>query len=295
MRIYMDTANYIDLLERGQAGTTPQQFRTFLLEKKHTLVFSFPLICELITPLWDPTSDTVVTRTLNRLEEFPHEWIDLVRLWNLEVQVGLRCFRGKISYRGVDPYVGSFASISIDPPAGVKLALHYPLAEAGFDLWKSGTFDPRAQNARHVRAYRERMKRQRKLMASFGDKRQARRNLLIERIVQRIRTQRLYEAPDEGNSQLFQRAAEHIYENPEWCPSFRLDFEVFHSLVDDVGDKLEDGDLGDLAHIYALPYVDYFSTDRRIAAHTERASRTLGINYHEKIRRTVAQLVETVT
>lgn len=70
---------------------------------------------------------------------------------------------------------------------------------------------------------------------------------------------------------------------------------MFHSIVDDFGDNLNDGDLGDLAHIQVLPYVDYFTTDRRMASHLERVSRNLGVAYHEKIRRNITELVDVLT
>lgn len=295
MRIYLDTASYINLIERANAGISPDEFCALLSGNGHTVIYSCPLICELISPMWDPDSQTVVTPTLNRLEEFPHQWIDIVGLPNLEVRLALRYFRDGINYPGVDPYVGNFADTLSNPPTAMRLALHYPIAEAAFDLRNSGCFNPQAQNANHLHLYRELMRRDRELVKTVNNRQQARRTLFIERIVQRIQRERLHDGADEGNTNLFQAAAEHVYDHSDWCPSLRLGFGMFHSILDDFGDNLSDGDLGDLAHIQALPYVDYYITDRRIAAHVERVSRTLGVAYQQKLRPNIAQLVDVLT
>jgi hypothetical protein len=59
--------------------------------------------------------------------------------------------------------------------------------------------------------------------------------------------------------------------------------EIFHSLMDNLGDKLQDSDLDDLTHVNAVPYVDYFTSDRRIATHIKAASVSLGMKHHEKL------------
>jgi hypothetical protein len=65
--------------------------------------------------------------------------------------------------------------------------------------------------------------------------------------------------------------------------------------MDNLGDKLQDGDLGDLSHTHALPYVDWFTTDRRIAGHISAASKLLGTNHHEKLVRNIRELVKRLS
>lgn len=294
MRIYLDSKDYINLLERNQAGISVEDFREFVVGNGHTLVFSFPLICEVVAPMWEPTSLTVVSRTLNRMEAFPHEWIDILRLPNLEVRHTLASYRSQqpCDPAAIAPYVRNFVATIIGAPAVLQSYINYPLAEAVLDLRRSGSFDPRGQNERHVAGYRNVMARDREFVAGLERKTQARKELFIRRIIERIDREHLYEPSDEGNAALFNAVGEYIYHEPNRCPSSRLVFEVFHSLVDDLGDKLGDGDLGDLSQLFALPYVDRFTTDRRIAAHVERISRVLGTGYYDKIRPNVKDLMK---
>lgn len=294
MKIYLDTANFIDLLERGRAGIDPEQFRQLIASRNHTLVLSFPLIMELIQPMWEPNSQTVVTRTLNQIENFPHEWIDLVHLPNLEVKTALACFRQGNNYPLLKPYVDTFALTVVDPPKLVKVMMHYPLAEAAFDLRNSGAFNPDEKRKVYFATYKDLMARERELLATLKDKHSARKALFIEKVEQRIIRERLFEAGHKGNSELFRKAAEHIHSRPDWCPSLRFQFEVFHSVAEDVGDQLDEGDIWDFAHVQALPYVDFLITDKRIATHVERVSRRLGIAYQEKIRRNIVKLIDSL-
>ena len=294
MRIYLDSKDYINLLERDGAGISAGDFHRFVAENGHTLVFSFPLICELMAPMWDSASQTVVSRTLNRMEEFPHEWIDILRIPNLEVRDTLAAYRSQQPPRpgGIAPYVRNFVATVIRAPEVLQLYINYPLAEAVLDLRTSPSFDPRGQNTRHVAGYRDLMARDRELVAKLPNKSQARRELFIRRIVERIEREQLYEQSDKGNAALFNSAGAYIYQDPNRCPSARLAFETFHSLVDDFGDKLGDGDLGDLSQLHALPYVDRFTSDRRIAAHVGKVSKALGTPHHDKIRPNVKDLMK---
>lgn len=294
MKIYLDTANFIDLLERGRAGIDPEEFRQLIASRNHTLVLSFPLIMELIQPMWEPNSQTVVTRTLNQIENFPHEWIDLVHLPNLEVKTALACFRQGNNYPLLKPYVDNLASTMVNPPKQLKLMMHYPLAEAAFDLRNSGSFHPDEKRELYFATYRDLMGRERELLAALKDKHSARKALFIEKVEQRIIRDRLFEAGHEGNGELFREVAEHIHNRPDWCPSLRLQFEVFHSVAEEVGDQLDEGDIWDFAHVQALPYVDFLTTDKRIATHVERISRRLGTAYHEKIRPNIARLIDSL-
>ena len=91
-------------------------------------------------------------------------------------------------------------------------------------------------------------------------------------------------------AKLFQAVAEHVIQNNDWCPSLKLVFAAFHSLVNDVGDQPQEGDLADLSHAYAAPYVDYYLTDRRLATRLERG----GGHLLTKIVRKLPELLESL-
>lgn len=283
MKLYLDTFDLINLLERGTAGITPEEFKSFLIKSGHTIVLSFQTICELIAPLWDPDSKSVITKTMNRLDELPHEWIDLTRLPNMEVKEALRATKSSTPYVRISPYVGNYVATILNAPELLKVVIHYPLAEIAFDLWRSGSFDPRKQRERHVATYRQLVEDDRKLISTMTGKAKAREELFVLRTISRIKAFGLHDPGDKGNDALFEKCARQIMGETEWCPGSKMAFSAFHSLIDNVGDKLQDSDLGDLTHVYAVPYVDFFTCDRRISSHIVNASKIYGMNHHEKV------------
>ncbi len=175
MRIYADTSVLIDVVERDpKAG---EELRARFVNEHHNLVLSFLSICELMGPLWNG-AQAVVTRTMNRLEEWPHEWINLATIHNSEVRSALASVRAGTPYAAIDPYVQRFTDTLVGPAGPVDLILNYPLAEAVFDLWRSGQFNYRRQQDTHIAAYRRIMEEERELLQQVGDVRRARRELL---------------------------------------------------------------------------------------------------------------------
>lgn len=292
MRLYLDTSCLINLIEREEDEIQVEEFRRVLTERNHTLVLSFPLITELIKPLWDRNSQTRVTRTLNRLEEFPHIWINLTRLPSLEVRAALDSFRRGVDYKSPQVYVGGFLDTMVNPPALSRGFIRYSLAEIAFDLHSSGTFNPSQQTRNHVKLYRQLMLQERELAAQLGGRERARLEMLVRRIIERIQREELYAAGEADDRNFFRAVAEHVSRHPDWCPALRLVFEMFHALVDNMGDQLEDGDLGDLSHAYAVPYVDLFSADRRITDYFRRASDAMGIPFHSRVHRNLRSVIE---
>lgn len=294
MRIYLDTSQLINLLERGNAGISPPQFNEMLRHGNHTLALSFVTVCELSTLLWNPRSDVVVTRTLNTLEEFPLEWIDLAKIHNLEVSYGLACHKLGFAYDRINPFVPSFVDTIQNPPRTIRMFLQYRLSEAVFDMWRSGQFDYQEQSRRLTATFRQIMEQERQLLATLRDRTAARRELFIRKVVERIQNHRLHTAEDTGNAELFREFAERVYADSSWCPTVRLSFEVFHALVNNVGDQLDEGDLNDLIHLWAVPYVDFITTDRRIAAYLAQVSERLGKCCHQKLRQNIKKLVASL-
>jgi len=58
--------------------------------------------------------------------------------------------------------------------------------------------------------------------------------------------------------------AEWVYENPARCLGIRFNHEVYRALLENLTDIPETADFSDLAHVYAVPYVDAITLDRRM-------------------------------
>jgi len=71
MRIYLDSRDLIVLAER-KSDTEYDDAGRWLSERGHELVLSLSPILECCVPLTKSHSDTIVMRTLARIEKLPH-------------------------------------------------------------------------------------------------------------------------------------------------------------------------------------------------------------------------------
>jgi hypothetical protein len=66
-----------------------------------------------------------------------------------------------------------------------------------------------------------------------------------------------------------------IYAEPSRCPGIRFNHEVCRSLLSNFTDVPETADFSDLGHVYAVPYLDAITLDRRIRHYCRQASEKL--------------------
>jgi hypothetical protein len=84
-----------------------------------------------------------------------------------------------------------------------------------------------------------------------------------------------------------------IHENPSRCPGLQLNHEVYRALMENLNDVPESADFSDLAHVYALPYVQSATLDRRMRHYCRVASGRLlarggVINYSQRVYNSLA-------
>ena len=87
-----------------------------------------------------------------------------------------------------------------------------------------------------------------------------------------------------------------IYENPAKCPGIQLGHEVYRARLENLNDVPEAGDFSDLAHVYALPYVQSATLDRKMRHYVRiGAERLLTrgglINYSERVYENLATFI----
>lgn len=91
-----------------------------------------------------------------------------------------------------------------------------------------------------------------------------------------------------------------IYDNPMRCPGLRLGYDIYHELLSNVGDIPKDGDIPDFAHIYAVPYVDQATLDRRMNHYFRTVVKRLQsvqtqISYDRYTYASLAELLQSLT
>jgi hypothetical protein len=85
-----------------------------------------------------------------------------------------------------------------------------------------------------------------------------------------------------------------VYEKPFRCPSVRLGYEVWHKLVKNKADALEDSDMEDYQHMTCLPYVDLMSLDRRMCGYVEQAGASLRLDYTNRVFRSTQDVLRRI-
>lgn len=73
--------------------------------------------------------------------------------------------------------------------------------------------------------------------------------------------------------------AKWLYLRPDIAPGHRKSYETYHAIRANKTDKLAASDIPDNAHIYALPYVDVATMDRRMTGYITQVQRQLNKSY----------------
>lgn len=277
MKVYLDAKDLIDVLEDANPCTADQLNQT-LQGGSHRLAVSFYTVSEISVPLTLPASKTNVMALLNRLEKMPlnfiHAGIDA-----LELKEALDAYSSKRQYRDVHPFVNRFdqaVDLHGHPPTGIFI--HYSLAETVWDLFRNGALqglDSYADKVRKVVSADRRVKKPPSLKANFA--RMIERNL------------KLFNLSCPGVR--VQDFANWVYDDPYRCPSIRLGYEVWHKIVKNKTDPLEDSDMEDYQYLTCLPYVDLMTLDRRMYGYVSQASASIGVGYGGRIFRSVREVL----
>lgn len=85
-----------------------------------------------------------------------------------------------------------------------------------------------------------------------------------------------------------------IYQNPCRCPSIRLTYEVWHQVVKNKTDVLEDSDMEDYQHLSYLPYVELMTLDKRMFNYVSQALKTLNLDYSERLFKSVGDAIDYI-
>ncbi len=113
--------------------------------------------------------------------------------------------------------------------------------------------------------------------------------------LERQMTQRGIRIPSAG----IKAFARWVRENPARCPGYRQSYEMYHAIQANSSDIPKDGDIPDMAHIAALPYVDFLTLDRRMMNYATHIGSKLLKNissppYQTRLFRSLAEMSPTL-
>jgi len=277
MKLYLDTKDLIDILQE-EASSSRDHLEESLRRGGHKLAVSFHTISEISVPLVRATSKTNVMALLNRLERMP---ITFIRsdTYGLELKEALDAYLNTREYRGIHAFVERFdhaVDLQARPPT--EIFITYSLAETVWDLYSHGVLkglENYADQMRWIVAADRCLNKPPTLKANFT--KVIERNLILSKL--------------SSSGMDISGFANWIYENPIRCPAIRLVYEIWHKIVKNKTDLLEDSDMEDYQHLTCLPYVDFMTLDRRMHGYVSQASRSISLDYRDRIFRSTQDLL----
>jgi len=284
MRIFLDTRDLIDLLER-QKPCELDIFKQRLVSGDHQLALSVTLVWELSAPLVRSgrrNSGTNVMRLLQALETLPLIYIADPRITYQELRSAIISYKEGREYSPIDPYATRFdAAIQIRGLAPTRIYINHSLAETVFTVWQEApdVLDRQPTDEQRLRAILEADRRSPRLPSL--------REIFRKKIQRDFQLYCISEPEIDTNA-----LSDWIYDNPSRCPGVRIGYEVFHQIRKNRKDQSGKSDFGDFAHVECLPYIDLMTLDSRMANYVERATRDWNPNPYIKVAKDTQELLQ---
>lgn len=268
MRILLDTRDLIGVVERGQPVSV-QEFGTYVRDHNHQIVLCFSNVRELASPMYC-ANDILNTRaSFQSLEQLPQTYLKEATIIPGEIRAAIGAFINGEEYRDPSPYVVRWDQTMVPDGAHPAIPVNWinvSLYEIVF-LTYIGNAHVFAPPTEHVARLREQFENDR--AALRAGKAPAKQHFMVSMRRQSARHQ--VQLP-QGREDEFVRW---VYSNPNRCPGFRLNHEVYRALMTNYDDIPEAGDFTDLALVSAIPYVDAATLDNRMREYCRRGSRKM--------------------
>jgi hypothetical protein len=290
MRILLDSRDLINVLER-RGPVSVADLDSYLYRGNHQVILCFSNIRELVSPLADGASYLDIRPHLQTLERLRHTYMKEVGIVAIELQAAVEAFNAGTEFVNPSPYVNRWDQTLSPLPGNQRSATDY-LVNLSLDnlvFWtyfgNRTIFEP---PRKHLPQLRKIMEDDRALLRA--GKLPAKQHF-IGSVRKHAATHRVrLPAGREDEFALW------IYRDPNRCPGFRLNHEMFRSLTGNYQDIPEASDFTDLALTFALPYVDAATLDRRVRDYCQRACRKLNRlnvahHYRERVYDDVADLL----
>jgi len=291
MRILLDSRDLINVLEHKSPVSIPE-LDAYLCRGDHQIILCFSNIRELVSPLTDGASYLDIRPHLQTLEGLRHTYVKEVNIVGIELQAAVEAFTAGTEFVNPSPYVNRWDQTLSTPPGNRRpvtdLLVNVSLENLVFWTYIGNptVFEP---PHKHLPQLRNIMEGDRALLRS--GKLPAKQHFMSS-VRKHAGTHRV-KLPA-GREDEF---AQWIYRDPNRCPGFRLNHEMFRSLTGNIQDIPTASDFTDLALTFALPYVDAATLDRRIRDYCQRACRKLNKlnaahNYRDRVYDDVVDLLQ---
>ncbi len=291
MLILPDTRDLIDLTEH-HTPVIVRAFGDYLRVHNHQIVLSFTNIRELAGPLARNTDFLRVRGLLQELEAMPHTYIKEVAIVGMEIRSAVQAFDAGTEYQPISPYVVRWDRTILPMPGQInpeyERLVGLRLDEIVYDVFR---FQPQvfAPPNHQLPTLITLLEQDRALLRA--GKAPTKQHFL--NAVRKHAASHRVALPQGREDDL----AKWIYSNPSRCPGLRLNHETYRQLMGNYGDVPEVGDFSDLAHVFAVPYIEMATLDNRMRDYCSRASRLLvrlglTVDYRDRLCFDLADLMQ---
>lgn len=276
--MFLDSKDLINLI-RYSDPISADEARTWFVKHNATLVLTHSNVSEFV-PVSE--SDRLRIRAeLITLESFPLTYARVGQIRCAEFRNARVALREHTAYVAPDIFVSTFwRTFWPEPGGGLNVVLTRQLERmVGLRLWEQ-VFVLWSNAANFVNAPADTAAVQRMLttLRSAAKPRRA-----------RFRDELRHAAESCGDSdEVPPELPSWINADPNRCAGWRLYFEVIQAWLRNRTDCAKDGDVNDLTHMFAVPYVDFMTLDVRFVEYCRQASDELqrydsSVNYAARV------------
>ena len=265
MKIFLDSKDLINIV-RYSDPMSAEEARRWFVERGATLVLSYTSVSEFV-PV-DEHDRLRVRSELNTLESFPLTYARIGDIRCSELRNAVAARSNDAPYATPDIFVSHFwRTFWSEPRDGHDIVLQRQLERTiDLRLWEQ-VFMLWSRPSNFINAPEHTASIQRIL-----DRHRAAKKRRKERFREELRE--AVESCDLSPDAV-PLLASWINGDPKHCAGWRLYFEVLQAWIRNVTDVAKDGDLNDLTHVFAVPYVDLATLDGRFVEYCRQATAQL--------------------
>lgn len=267
MRILPDAKDLINTVEHDE-GVTFNDFERFLTQGNHALVLTSTNVLEFAASLSDTDDFLQMRSLLQKLEKLPLLYIKETTIPLEELRSAKTAYDSRTQYREIDPYVARWdETISmVGEPAATEPLVGLRLDEIIHMIWKRDRtalqFPKRSGEL--IRSHYEAKRKTTSAPRLLAKKE-------FEKYVGRQFTYWGIDASETDVSAL----SNWVYSDPARCPGLHMYYDMCYELLGATKDKMKENDIQDFAYLYAIPYVDAITLDRRIRGYAASVAQRL--------------------
>lgn len=254
LRILLDAKDLIDVVEHARPITLTE-FQDYLLSHDHKVVLTHTSIIEFSAPLVADEDFLKLRRLLQQIEALPVTYINEAKIQIQELLAAKEAYERECEYSSIDPYVRRWDETFSTEPSFLQMLVNVRIDEMIYSLWKHNP-----ASLLFTKEFSEGARKQMNADRALPAHRRKRpRDVFINSVGKHFARYSVSISEEE----LINLGA-WIHKDPKRCPGLRLHHDTYHELRRNSHDGVRDSDVSDFSHIYAIPYVDAVTLDRRM-------------------------------